>query len=69
MVLPDATLISFVFAERNSSRIKKSAEFIDDDEDDNEAGADEDEVDESSINVADTVEVVTTTIESKHEHM
>jgi hypothetical protein len=39
-------------------RIKKSAEFINDDDED-----------ESSMDVADTVEVMTTTVQSKSEQM
>jgi hypothetical protein len=42
-------------------RIKKSAEFINDDGDDDE--------DESSMDVADTVEVMTTAMESKYEQV
>ncbi|CAF1057181.1 unnamed protein product [Adineta ricciae] len=48
-------------SKKNSTRVKKSAEFVDDeDEDENE--------DESSMDVADTVEVSTTQPISKMEH-
>lgn len=42
---------------------KKSAEFIDDDDDDDDIDDDDDQ----SIDVADTVEVITSGIESKCE--
>lgn len=53
-----------VFLEKNSTRMKKSAEFINEDEDD-----DDDDIDESSMDVADTIEVRTTPLESKLEQV
>ncbi len=44
--------------EKNSMRVKKSAEFINDNDED-----------DSSMDVADTVEVMTTPIQSKSERM
>ena len=57
------TMLS-VFLEKNSTRMKKSAEFINEDEDD-----DDDDIDESSMDVADTIEVRTTPLESKLEQV
>jgi hypothetical protein len=52
----------FFLSEKNSMRIKKSAEFINDEDD-------EDDGNESSMDVADTVEVTTTAMESKFEQV
>jgi hypothetical protein len=49
-----------MFLGKNSTRVKKSAEFIDDDDDDDE---------DNSMDVADTVEVMTSQAQSKLEQM
>jgi hypothetical protein len=48
----------FFVIEKNSIRVKKSAEFVNDDDED-----------ESSMDIADTVEVMTTQMESKSEQV
>lgn len=50
--------IVFFFIEKNSTRATKSAEFVNDDD-----------ADDSSMDVADTVEVMTTAVQSKSEQM
>lgn len=50
--------------EKNSTRMKKSAEFVHEEDED-----DDDDDEESSMDIADTVEVTTTALQSKLEQV